>query len=170
MPNYNPIAVANAFLERSFDDGKSISPMKLQKLVFLAHGYYLGAKGQPLVEEEFQAWPYGPVSQSLYREFKQFGGGPITQLGTEVCFTDDEEFDYRPVATPEDEFAQRVISFVWDKYKDWKATELSDLSHQSGWAWERVRKRNPGQRSIDIPNLDIKTDFESLVTKKAGSE
>ncbi len=158
--------VANAFLRRSFDDDVPVTPMKLQKLIFLAHGYHLAARNEPLIEESFQAWPYGPVSEVLYQEFKNFGGGQIKELAEEVSFTDADEFEYMPVPAPSDEAARKVISFVWKRYNSWTARELSDLSHKEGWAWDRVRDASPGGRSVEIPDDYIKADFMPLVKKK----
>jgi uncharacterized phage-associated protein len=87
MKPYSPIAVANRFLQLSFAEKRPIDHMKLQKLVFFAHGYYLAASKLeagdpvPLVDEYFEAWPYGPVSPRLYEEFKEFGRREITRLG-----------------------------------------------------------------------------------------
>ncbi|MFT8522714.1 Panacea domain-containing protein [Gluconobacter oxydans] len=159
--------VANAFLRRSFDDDISVSPMKLQKLIFLAHGYYLAATGKPLVEESFEAWPYGPVSEPLYQEFKSFGGEKIKEFASELSFDNEKELEYATVPPPNEEAARKVISFVWKKYHSWSARALSDLSHKEGWAWERTREENPGSRSIEIPNDYIKSDFLPLVSKKA---
>src|SRR5437870_4490658 len=79
-------AVANYFLELAKKEGKTLNPMQLQKLVYFAHGWYLVLFGQPLVQEDIQAWSYGPVIPSLYGEFKKFGNGPIDEAATESRF------------------------------------------------------------------------------------
>ena len=70
---YPSAAIANEFLTLSFSDQKLVSPMKLLKLVYLAHGWHLAIKGKPLIDEQIQAWDYGPVIQNLYHEIKGFG-------------------------------------------------------------------------------------------------
>lgn len=69
--------VANTFLRLAHTDGKSISPMKLQKLIYLAHGLNLALHGEPLVETEPEAWQHGPVFRSLYRETRKYVAGPV---------------------------------------------------------------------------------------------
>ena len=80
---YSAFAVANYFLRLGRDSGEEITPLKIQKLVYIAHGYHLAftasdnsPNGLPLVDDEFaEAWQYGPVFPSLYHHFKRFGGG-----------------------------------------------------------------------------------------------
>ena len=74
---YNSKAVANYFLELGDWDGESISPMKIQKLVYYAHGWHLGVTDEPLIDEQIECWPYGPVVDSLFHQFKHYGSGPI---------------------------------------------------------------------------------------------
>ncbi len=48
MP-YPAASVANGFLQRSFSDGNLITPMKIQKLVYIAHGCTLVECEAPLL-------------------------------------------------------------------------------------------------------------------------
>lgn len=162
--------VANAFLKRSFDDGVPVSPMKLQKLVFLAHGYHLAVKnGEPLVSDSFEAWPFGPVSEPLYHEFKSYGGDSIDELATEFSGEFEKgELEVVPVRSSDtDPSSKKITDFVWNTYKNWSARELSDLTHKRGWAWDRIREEHPNQRSLVIPNEYIRNDFREAVKKKS---
>ena len=72
--------VANCFLQRDFGGGHmTITPMKLQKLVYFLHGWNLAIVDEPAIDSQFQAWPYGPVEEGLYHIFKPFRGNPITE-------------------------------------------------------------------------------------------
>ena len=77
-------AVANYFLDIAERDGKTLNPMKLQKLVYIAHGWHLAIRRRPLIRESVEAWKYGPVIADLYHEFKKFGNMPITERATEI--------------------------------------------------------------------------------------
>ena len=83
MP-FSAKAVANVFLELADAAKQTLTPMKLQKLVYYAHGWYLGLTGRPLLDELIQAWSFGPVVRSLYNEFKEFGADPITHKATTI--------------------------------------------------------------------------------------
>ncbi|MGZ0189059.1 MAG: Panacea domain-containing protein, partial [Alphaproteobacteria bacterium] len=54
--------------------------MQLQKLLYFCHGWNLEIRGEPLVADSFQAWQYGPVHPSVYREFRYFGSADIVAL------------------------------------------------------------------------------------------
>ena len=62
---YSAKAVANYFLARAKESGETLSPMKLQKLIYFAHGWHLAVFDAPLLDEEVQAWDYGPASNRL---------------------------------------------------------------------------------------------------------
>ncbi len=40
--------------------------MKLHKLLYYAAGWHLGFTGEPLFDEDIEAWQYGPVVPSIY--------------------------------------------------------------------------------------------------------
>jgi uncharacterized phage-associated protein len=168
MPGpYHAKSVANLFLRKSISDGLPIDPMKLQKLIYFAHGYYLArtqrrdGEALPLVNEFFEAWDYGPVLPSVYQEFKGFGSGNITKLAMEFR----HEFRANVVALPptNDEHLDRISSFVWDRYAKKHSLHLSDLTHKQGGAWDKARRVARGLRGKDIPNDDIRDDFAPYV-------
>src|SRR5690242_19451838 len=76
MP-FSAKAVANEFLKLAKEEHRTLSPMQVIKLVYLAHGWYLAITGRPLLDERVQAWRFGPVVPSIYHEFKKYGNGPI---------------------------------------------------------------------------------------------
>lgn len=64
MANVNDVA---SFIVKKFRSG--ISTMKLQKLVFLAHGWSLALRNLPLTNETFVMWKSGPVNRTLQEKF-----------------------------------------------------------------------------------------------------
>jgi uncharacterized phage-associated protein len=91
----NALAVANHFLDIAEKAGQRLTPMKLQKLVYFAHGWHLGLTGEPLLDEEIQAWSFGPVVRSVYNAFRDCGGDEITHKGSE--FVPDHAEDGPPL-------------------------------------------------------------------------
>ena len=57
-PPYNALVVANYFIDKAKAEGVSLTPMKLQKLIYMAHGWHLALYDKPLIDEQFQAWDY----------------------------------------------------------------------------------------------------------------
>jgi uncharacterized phage-associated protein len=83
MP-FPSVAVANEFLTIARSKGTPLTPMKLQKLVYFAHGWFLALNpGQPLISERVEAWKYGPVIRALYSQFRDYGDASIEALAFE---------------------------------------------------------------------------------------
>jgi uncharacterized phage-associated protein len=128
--------LANLFLDWSAEARISLSPMKLQKLVFFTHADYLVRTGKPLVSQGFEAWDYGPVIPSLYREFKHFKDKPVSSRAT--------TFD--PVTTKTlvsicqlPEQTAKLVRQMFDFYSRLDAIHLSELSHEFEGVWRHAR-------------------------------
>ncbi len=165
--NYCVEALANTILDTSEELSRSIGPMKIQKLMYLMHGYYLAITGVPLVDEFFEAWQYGPVVPTIYHDFKQFGGSDIKKgfRATKFNFHPNigsSSFD-EPRIPPGDATFEKVSKFVFDTYGDKTAIYLSDLTHKVGSPWHQVRVKEPNMRNADIPNGSIQEYFKQFV-------
>nr|WP_276616001.1 type II toxin-antitoxin system antitoxin SocA domain-containing protein [Pseudomonas syringae] len=153
-------SIANYFLELAAASGQSISPMKLQKLVYYAHGWYSGYTDRPLINEPVEAWQYGPVIPSLYHEFKRFGSGDIQ------C----KAFDYdalgvREAATPSDPNVRTFLQNVFNSYGKYSGIRLSEMTHASGTPWYTTWSECKGMRGVDIPFKEISSYFKEAVRK-----
>ena len=149
-------AVGNYFLQ---EHPKEISHLKLQKLVYISHGWHLGIFDKELVTDEFaEAWKYGPVFPSLYHEFKAFGSKPITRLAKDL---DEEEFRvFTPRISQTDSQRIELLCKVWDGYGNLTAGQLSELTHQEETPWSEVWKKSPGIRNLHIENEIIKDHYK----------
>jgi uncharacterized phage-associated protein len=134
---YQPaIVMANSIIRKASSEGIMISPMKLQKLLYFVYKKHLKDTDQKLFDERFQVWEYGPVLASVYHAFKRYGPKPITEYAV-------RDFDDAPYFVSKDtpEFYD-ALNFVWDKYWEYAAMPLSDLTHQDGTAWKKALDRN----------------------------
>ncbi|HLO96527.1 MAG TPA: type II toxin-antitoxin system antitoxin SocA domain-containing protein [Burkholderiaceae bacterium] len=156
----SPKSIANFFLDLARARGEKISPMKLQKLVYYAHGWFAGYTGRPLINESVEAWQYGPVIPSLYREFKRFGSGDIT---AKACGM--EGLEYVEVPAPQDESMRKFLTSIWDSYGKYTGITLSEMTHAAGSPWDEAWKANQGVRGVDIPFESIATHFRAAVEK-----
>jgi len=157
----NAVAVANYFVRKSLESGVPVTPMKLTKLVYTAHGWYLGLTGEPLIAEGVQAWKYGPVIPSVYDSFKNYGGSPITEpAGT---LEPNGHVVYYSLNTPN---LTSFLDRIWDVYKDYSAIELSALTHQENTPWYEVWNQQGGRdkRSVVIPNAAIQSYYQDLAS------
>ncbi len=126
----------------------SVSNLELQKILYLAHMYYLGQHdGAPLIRGEFEAWDYGPVVPELYRHVKGFGGGPVRNVFHWVD----------PVAPNTPEYA--ALSAAAAATKGMRAGQLVANTHWKGGAWDNVYR--PNIFGIKIPNSAILNEYRS---------
>lgn len=155
---YSPLAIANYFIYKSIDEGVSITPMKVIKLVYIAHGWHLGVRKEPLITEQTEAWKYGPVVESIYRIFKKFGRNDIDGLQFPAS-SDKSEFN--DLLTDIND--RSLLDKVWEVYKDYTATELSSLTHMPDTPWYTTWNEKGGslKSGAIIPNASIRTYYEN---------
>ena len=143
---HSPISVANYLLKKN----GGMDRFKLNKLVYLCHAWHLGGFGAPLVNEEAEAWEYGPIYPDLYRQTKKYGdylvetpvgNGAVAKLGT---------------------YQKRMVDVVYNAYRHLHGIQLMRMSHQVGTPWNVVRGENPGIYA-KIPNTIIQNYYEERV-------
>lgn len=135
-------AVANEFIKDK--ELPVLTPMKIQKLIYYANLWYVEATNQPIVDEPFCRWRFGPVVPSLYHQLKNYGDKPVTNL---LRWTDinDETGDvnfFTPYISPQDINAISCIEQIKRKYGSYTGTQLSNLSHRDGSAWSISRQED----------------------------
>ena len=138
MKMYSGKAIANYILEKGIAEGVPISPMKLIKLVYVAHGWCLALTDRPLIREVVEAWQYGPVIPEIYHAFKEYVDNPIV---TKAYISKDEEVEASDILDPEDGYTVgELLDSVWEALKDFTALELSNITHQPNTPWYNVSK------------------------------
>ncbi len=143
IPNSHPtraMAVANWFLTKSWSDGSKppCDQMKLYKLVYYAHGWYLGNCHQELFPEDVEAWPHGPVVRDLYVEFKDAGRNPITHLGKRLEIVDDS---VKRIEPKHDGSLDGFFDSIWNVYGGYTGIQLSNMTHDPGEPWTVVAEQ-----------------------------
>lgn len=148
--------VANTVLARDFEDRcATITPLKLQKLVYCLHGWHLAITGEPAIEGEFQAWPYGPVKDELYHLFKSYQNRPIDAYAK--SWVGDEEKAFVVPKSSNKDFYE-IWDFVARRYMPFTATQLSALTHKPGTPWSITRDKG----ETIIPNSLVQEHFRQL--------
>jgi uncharacterized phage-associated protein len=165
---YDVRAIANWFLDRAETDGKTLTAMKLQKLIYVAHGWSL-AYDEPLVHEAVEAWKWGPVFRSLYREFREFGSEPITRHATAFDGASLEEKDISINDYDGSAATAAFLESVWRVYGHYSASELMEITHREGTPWHTmfVEMGNQIKPFTVIPNELIKAHYKQLLNKNA---
>ncbi len=162
---YTSKAVTNEFIaiEEKYEF-QDLSPMKLQKLVYLAHGWYLANFDESLINEVIQAWRYGPVIPSLYYDLKHYGEECVTEKLHSVKFEDGKIRRFVPRVKSSDENAKAIIEKVWDVYGSFTPIQLSNLTHEQGTPWKIVTNAYPNIPSdLEIPDDLIEQCFKKYL-------
>jgi uncharacterized phage-associated protein len=162
--SYPAAAIANQLLDRAEQSGRQLTQIEIQKLVYFAHGWHLGLKHQPLVQEPIEAWQYGPVVRRLYDAFRQFGTRAISKKAVEYSYSSSGQFvaSEPTISSPDveaDAYATSVVGAVWEKFGTLAPFKLVELTHAPGSPWERAWKE---QRTV-ISTSEIEQYFTALV-------
>lgn len=170
---YSAKNVANYFL-KTYGRKHGISPVKLQKLVYLAHGWHLALYGEPLVaDENAEAWQYGPVFPSLYHEFSEFGRGPITRLADDYEIADPQTGKVKLVVTPDipkrDTQVRRLLDKIWEVYGTYAPWQLSAMTHKPDSPWDKTRKQSGNKNNADIDAEIIAAHYKNLIPTRAAT-
>jgi len=132
MSGFDATLVSNNILQRAFRDNVSVSPMKLQKILYFAASEYAKRTGKPLLAEDFEAWQYGPVVPSVFHEFKSFSGVPIRSYSRDAA---GQSFVINESDNP---VLHDVLDRVWAQTRGRSAVNLSRLTHAEGSAWHQA--------------------------------
>lgn len=150
---YSALELSYVIINKLYEKkDKSYLPtnMKLQKLLYFSQGYALRKLGEPIMNDEFQAWMNGPVIPDVWHNFKYFGTSNIV-LNDDVI----------PAIISKE--VEEILDIVIDLYGGKRPYELSDLTHEKGTAWSKVREQNKVPLGMPskcvIPNEFIGEEF-----------
>ena len=146
---HSPTAVARFMLSEAQRRGFAVTPMKLNKMVFLAHGWMLALHGTPLVRRQVEAWDYGPVFPGLYHALKHLGSKAVSLSD---LLDIEEEFDPKAKKTMVDAVA---------RYGPLSAARLSELTHAPSSPWELTYRR--GVQDEPIPDELIQFYYRKML-------
>lgn len=170
---YTPVQIANEFLIAHAADG-AIDPLKLQKLVYFANGWWLATKGRPLTNEMPQVWRHGPVFKSLYATFARYRWNEIEEPAPGSPFGGPP----KRVDGPEAKAVRGFLEWIWQEYGQKSGVELSEMTHAKGTPWHtiaeesnyRVRENTPIPPSADwryFASLAKEREFDVKPLSKA---
>ncbi len=144
------IKVANHLVKMANDAGQTdMTPLKLMKTTYIAHGWMLGLYGDPLVSEDVEAWQYGPVIPEMYRETSTFQRKHITSLPNEYV-----------VELTEQEMS--IVKQTFEGYSNYTAGQLVALTHKKGTPWHLITEGKHYGAGVVIPNGIIRDYYQKL--------
>lgn len=167
------VVVVAYLLKEAASISRGLTPLQINKLVYICHGWTLGILGKPLIDnrtDQIQAWKYGPVVTEAYERLKKWGAQEVTY----ASFCDSFGFGGKIVKRLlEESMAQisdenpkicEVIDMVWYVYRDYTAGQLITITHKDETPWKKHVKRNFfGQvvHGVHIPDDSISLHYEA---------
>ena len=127
---YKAIEIANFYIQlaNSIEDD-SIDNLKINKILYFAQGRALAKTGQPLFDDEFEAWDYGPVVPAVYHAYKCCGKNVIEQA--------IDTFDETRLSSEEID----ILTDVYLYYGKYTGLALKEITHEKGTPWTQVYVR-----------------------------
>ena len=151
-PAASAMKVANYLIWHSQKHGDAISNLKLQKILYYAHGWYLAINRRVLFSEPVEAWVRGPVVRSVWREYSHHAWKPINEAISEPALT---------VAVKEH------LDEVMAVYGDFSAYSLERFTHrETPWIKARGDLLPDTSSSREISTEEIFAYFSKLATRK----
>lgn len=148
-PDITALEIADWFLVAAKSKGRTLRPMKLQKLVYFAYGWYYYYYDASLFAEKFYAWPSGPVVEELHCKYESFRGHPIRVENLSVC-----DFD---------ENVTGILEITWKLFSKYSDLELRVETHRPNGPWHTVYDR-------DFQNVEIPPELIWGYFKAVGRE
>ncbi|TBA16310.1 Panacea domain-containing protein [Rhizobium ruizarguesonis] len=132
--------------------GWQLSNLQLQKMLYLADMNFVGKYGQRMINEDFEAWDYGPVLPSLYHACKAFGARAVPNVFWGAGSV---------VGTPE----AAMLQAAWDNLRSMSPGQLVENTHWTRGAW--VKRYIPGAKGIKINLGDMADEYRNRIASAA---
>ncbi len=135
-----------------------ITPLALQKLLYISQGFYKAFTGDYLFQDDCEAWVHGPVYRKVYSKYKDHGYNPIEEKGF--------EYGEMKLTTAEKELLDSIIRY----FGCYSGKVLKKMTHtEEPWRIARkgVSDHEGSDRVIDKESIskyfnDIKSKYNML--------
>lgn len=116
--------------------------LKLQKLVYLCFADYLCDTGKELFTDKIYAFKYGPVVDTVYKRYKEYGYKPIEQETEDIDSKNVFEMPAKSRIIFAEDGTEKILSIdkTLKKYGNLSASELVDLTHREETPWSKTFK------------------------------
>ena len=110
--------------------------MQLQKILYYLQFDYYEKNSEILIEDEFEAWQFGPVISEVYDMFCVNGGNPITFVYPEV--------DEKIISNQDRKYIDKKVRRLRNK-NPW---DMVEETHRKGSAWDITYDNGRGIKRI----------------------
>ena len=130
---HQALDTAHLILEK--DPGeRPMTRLRLLKLTYIAHGFFLGWHHRRLIREDVEAWKNGPVIYPVYNHFQDYPDGraiPIREKARTYGWSGSRK---EKLENDADKFITKVV----DTYAHQSGRDMSALTHQNDTPWHQT--------------------------------
>jgi len=148
ITTYDSVLIAKYLLAFAYSKGKVLNVTKVQKLLYMAYGFFLSDKDRILISESPRAWPFGPVFPRTRKKVNY----------SDIISVDSPEFS----EIKEDKEVNEFFNTLIDKYSKYTASQLSEWSHAENGPWDLTTKQKGFNWNTPINNELIKDYFSTI--------
>lgn len=141
---YTAENVAQYVIQHGQQQGTPPSHLALQKTLYFLQRDWLQRTGAPLFDEDFEAWRFGPVVRSIYKEYNLFCASPIHKT-----------FKNTPYFAPEDRAQMDRVIHSCQVRSPW---DLVSETHKPNTAWSKVWDNERGYKQVIPKSLILQCD------------
>lgn len=170
----NALALANYIIwfTNQNHPNTSFTHVKLQKILYYVYCDFL-KNGTTLFEEKIEKWQYGPVTPTVYNNFRSYGFSRITTPETPVRFVNDENgirfereaFDPSTLNLLPEQFDR--INIIISGLIEREPFELVEMTHKEN-SWLRAQQAiKNGDKNIEYTEDELRNesfDIEDLIS------
>ena len=120
------LSVAEYFVSKANQEGKSLTNKKIQKLAYYAQAWSLAINNKKIFDEKIEAWVHGPVVRTIYDAYKRYGFSSFQKVVDESLVTGISEVD------------KKILDNVWKVYGKFDSSYLEMLTHSES-PWQDAR-------------------------------
>lgn len=113
---YDASLIASYVIDWCQRNNKSITNLRLQKLLYFLQGEYCLIRDDRLLKDDFYAWQLGPVIPKIYEEYSVFSSYDISVVS-------ENEFDNIYISD------KVLINMILNAYSNLSTWELVEKSH-----------------------------------------
>lgn len=138
-------------INRCIDLDKPVSNLKLQKMLYFLDINFLINFDKKLIDEDFEAWQYGPVQKEVYDKYSFFAASSI-------------RIRQEPENDLPEEYKNSIINNI-DHLAKIDAWTLVEYSHRDNTPWSKVYRNGAGNHQ-KIPNELLREYAQNIKNEK----
>lgn len=123
---YNVLEVAKYIIYHEKSEGRTVSNLRLQKLLYFIQAKFLIEKEEPCFTEKMEAWNYGPVVPIVYSAYRYYGSMPLPCENSSNFSIDESD--------------KEKIDSMLDSCSEYSTSTLVEITHTQA-PWITAHKR-----------------------------